>query len=47
MSLHICANSTAVAEVYSAGLSTTVLPIARAGATFHASISNGKFHGMI
>ena len=33
--------------VVSAGLSTTVLPAASAGAIFHASISSGKFHGMI
>ena len=33
--------------VVSAGLSTTVLPQASAGAIFHASISSGKFHGMI
>ena len=36
----------AVSEVYGAGLSTTVFPIASAGAVFHASISSGKFHGM-
>ncbi len=36
-----------MSEVNSAGLSTTVLPIARAGAIFHASISSGKFQGMI
>jgi hypothetical protein len=30
-----------------AGLSTTVFPAASAGATFHASMSSGKFHGMI
>ncbi len=41
------ANSSAVSEVYSAGFSTTALPIASAGATFQASISSGKFHGMI
>ena len=41
------ANSSAVSEVYSAGFSTTVLPIASAGATFQASIKSGKFHGMI
>ena len=29
-----------------AGLSTTVLPAASAGAIFQASISSGKFHGM-
>ena len=37
----------AVSGVVSAGLSTTVFPAASAGATFHASISSGKFHGMI
>ena len=36
----------AVSGVVSAGLSTTVLPQASAGAIFHASISSGKFHGM-
>src|SRR3954464_1719438 len=40
------ANFNAVIEVVSAGLSTTVFPIASAGAIFHASISNGKFHGI-
>jgi hypothetical protein len=30
-----------------AGLITIVQPAASAGATFHASISSGKFHGMI
>ncbi|MOA25277.1 hypothetical protein D3C78_1580850 [compost metagenome] len=33
--------------VCSAGLSTMQLPAARAGASFHAAISSGKFHGMI
>ena len=42
----ISANSSAVSEVVSAGLSTTVLPAASAGAIFHASINRGKFHGM-
>ena len=42
----ISANSSAVSGVVSAGLSTTVLPVASAGAIFHASISSGKFHGM-
>ncbi len=37
----------AVSGVVSAGFSTTVLPAASAGAIFHASISSGKFHGMI
>ena len=42
----ISANSRAVSGVVSAGFSTTVLPAARAGATFHASMSSGKFHGI-
>mmetsp|Transcript_15706 Transcript_15706/g.37190 ORF Transcript_15706/g.37190 Transcript_15706/m.37190 type:complete len:203 (-) Transcript_15706:305-913(-) len=33
--------------VCSAGLSTTQFPAARAGATFHAAMTSGKFHGMI
>ncbi|MCY1312978.1 hypothetical protein D9M70_634580 [compost metagenome] len=33
--------------VCSAGLSTMQLPAARAGASFQAAISSGKFHGMI
>ena len=33
--------------VVSAGFSTTVLPVASAGASFQAAISSGKFHGMI
>ena len=33
--------------VVDAGFRTTVLPAARAGAIFQASISSGKFHGMI
>ncbi len=41
------AKRSAVSEVYSAGFSTTVLPIAIAGAIFQASIRSGKFHGMI
>ena len=40
------ANSSAVRGVYSAGLRTTVHPAANAGATFHASMSRGKFQGM-
>jgi len=43
----ISANSSADSGVVSAGFSTTVLPAARAGAIFHASMSSGKFHGMI
>jgi hypothetical protein len=41
------AKRSAVSEVNSAGLSTTVFPIARAGAIFQASMRSGKFHGMI
>src|SRR5438132_195344 len=33
--------------VYEAGLTTTVLPAAMAGAIFHAAIWMGKFHGVI
>ena len=33
--------------VCSAGLRTTQLPAASAGASFHTAISSGKFHGMI
>ena len=40
------ANASAVSGVYFAGLMTTVLPAASAGATFQANISSGKFHGM-
>ena len=47
MSWAICAKQSAVSGVNSAGLSTMVFPAARAGATFHATISSGKFHGMI
>ena len=45
--MQICANSKAVNDVYSAGFKITVLPIAIAGAIFHESINNGKFHGII
>ena len=41
------AKRSAVSEVNSAGLSTTVFPIASAGAIFQASIRSGKFQGMI
>ena len=41
------ANRSAVSGVVSAGLSTTVLPHASAGAIFHASIRSGKFQGTI
>jgi len=33
-------------DVLSAGLITTQLPMASAGASFQASISSGKFHGI-
>ena len=41
------AKKSAVSGVVSAGFSTTVFPAASAGAIFQASISSGKFHGMI
>ena len=44
---HISANQIAVNGVNSAGFKTTVFPAARAGATFQANISRGKFQGMI
>ena len=44
---HRSANNKAVNDVVSAGFKTTVFPVANAGATFHANISNGKFHGII
>ena len=47
ISEQISANASAVSGVYSAGFSTTVLPAASAGAIFQASISRGKFQGMI
>ena len=44
---HTSAKRSAVSGVVSAGFSTTVFPAASAGAIFHASISSGKFQGMI
>ena len=41
------ANLSAVSGVSDAGLSTTVLPAASAGAIFHDERRNGKFHGTI
>jgi hypothetical protein len=41
------ARSSAVSGVVSAGFSTVVFPAASAGASFHAAIRRGKFHGMI
>ncbi len=46
-SRHTSAKRSAVRGVNSAGLRTTVFPVASAGAIFHASMSKGKFHGMI
>ncbi len=43
----ISAKRSAVSGVSSAGLSTTVLPAASAGASFQAAIASGKFHGVI
>jgi len=46
-SWQISAKRSAVRGVNSAGLSTTVFPMASAGAIFHASMRSGKFQGMI
>jgi hypothetical protein len=43
----ICAKRSAVSGVSSAGLRTTVLPAARAGASFQAAIVSGKFQGVM
>jgi hypothetical protein len=45
--MQISANNKAVKDVVSAGFKITVLPIASAGAIFHANISIGKFQGII
>ena len=47
ISWQISANASAVSGVNSAGFKTTVFPVASAGAIFQASISRGKFQGMI
>ena len=47
VSTQIAAKASAVKGVNSAGFNTTVLPAASAGAIFQASMSSGKFHGMI
>jgi hypothetical protein len=47
ISMQISAKASPVRGVNSAGFSTTVFPAASAGAIFHASISKGKFQGMI
>ena len=39
------AKRNAVSGVSPAGLTTTVLPQARAGPTFHEVMTRGKFHG--
>ena len=44
---HTSAKSKAVSGVDSAGFKTTVFPAARAGATFQANMSKGKFQGII
>ncbi len=46
-SLKMVAHSEAESGVNSAGLRTTVLPVARAGASFQDSSMNGVFHGVI
>ena len=46
-SVQSCAKNMAVRGVDSAGFRTIEFPIAIAGAIFHASIKNGKFHGII
>ena len=43
----ISARTIAVRGVVSAGLRTSVFPAASAGASFHAAINSGKFHGII
>ena len=45
-SFNSSANFIALTDVVSAGFNTTVFPIVSAGASFHASISSGKFHGI-
>src|SRR5439155_26310186 len=40
-------SSVAMWDDASAGLSTTVLPNARAGAAFQSGIASGKFHGVM
>ena len=45
--MKIVAHSEAESGVNSAGLRTTVLPVARAGASFQDSSMNGVFHGVM
>ena len=47
MSAVSSAKIASVNGVCSADFMTTQFPAASAGASFHAAISNGKFHGMI
>ena len=47
LSSMIFASSSAEHGVSVAGFSTTVLPVASAGPSFHTAIMSGKFHGMI
>jgi len=41
------ANSNVETDACSDGFKTTALPAASAGASFHAAIINGEFHGVI
>src|SRR4051794_28644767 len=43
----VSASSSATCDDISAGLRTTVLPNASAGAVFHSGIATGKFHGVM
>ena len=46
-SRQISTRRTVDSGVCSAGLRMTALPVARAGASFHAAMASGKFHGVI
>jgi hypothetical protein len=46
-SVAIRSNASAVSGVSSAGLRTTVLPAASAGASFHDAMTSGKFQGVM
>ena len=46
-SARISAMTMAVPGVSMAGFRTAVFPVIRAGASFHTTIRNGKFHGMM
>ena len=46
-SAQISPRISAVSGVCSAGLRTSVLPVASAGPSFHEAMTSGKFHGMI